>query len=88
MVLSQQYADGSVLCWNISATLSGETLGASVARGCPQGGVLSLLLWRLVVDDFLWELNDNGYYMIGYADDIAICVRGLTNSPVHSPTVV
>jgi hypothetical protein len=29
---------------NISATLSGETLGASAARGCPQEGVLSPLL--------------------------------------------
>jgi hypothetical protein len=29
---------------DISATLSGENLGASAARGCPQGGVLSPLL--------------------------------------------
>jgi hypothetical protein len=54
---------------NISAILSGETLRASVARGCPQGGVLSPLLWSLVVDDILWELNSNGYNTIGYADD-------------------
>jgi hypothetical protein len=39
---------------NINAILSGETLKASVARGCPQGGVLSPLLWSLVVDDLLW----------------------------------
>jgi hypothetical protein len=55
---------------NISATLSGETLRASTARGCLQGGVLSPLLWSLVVDDLLWELNSNGYYTVGYADDI------------------
>jgi hypothetical protein len=35
---------------NISATLSGETVGVSEARGYPQGGMLSLL-WSLVVDD-------------------------------------
>jgi hypothetical protein len=29
---------------NISATLSGETLGVNAAGGCPQGGVLSPLL--------------------------------------------
>jgi hypothetical protein len=34
---------------NITATLVAETLGASAARGCPQGG----LLWSLVVDDLL-----------------------------------
>jgi hypothetical protein len=38
---------------NISATFSGETLGAIAARGCPQGGVLSPLLSSLVVDDLL-----------------------------------
>jgi hypothetical protein len=60
----------------ITATLSGETLGASASRGCPQGGVLSLLLWSLVVDDLLWGLNDDGYYTVGYDDDIAILTHG------------
>jgi hypothetical protein len=60
---------------NIIVTLSGETRGVSVARGCPQGGVLSSLLWGLVVDDFLWELNDSGYYTVGYAN-IAILING------------
>jgi hypothetical protein len=44
---------------NIIAILSGETLGASAVRWCPQGGVLSLLLWSLVVDDLLRGLNNN-----------------------------
>jgi hypothetical protein len=81
---------------NISATLSGEALRVSVARGCPQGGVLSPLLWTLVVDD-LWGLNSNGYYTTGYSDDISNsnqweipshCLRSLTNSPEHSPKVM
>jgi hypothetical protein len=49
---------------NISATLSGETLGAFAARGCPQEGVLSPLLWSLVVDDLISGLNSNGYYTV------------------------
>jgi hypothetical protein len=61
---------------NIMATLSGETLGVAVAKGCPQGGVLSPLLWSLVVDDLLWRLNNSGYYTVGYADDIAILING------------
>jgi hypothetical protein len=82
---------------NISATLSGETLGATTARGCAQGGVLLPLLWSLVVDDLLLGLNNNGYYTVGYADDIAILINGklpqtvsevLPNGPMHSPTVV
>jgi hypothetical protein len=61
---------------NINTILSGETLRASAAGGCPQGGVFSPLLWSLVVDDLLWELNSNGYYIVGYADDIAILIKG------------
>jgi hypothetical protein len=37
----------------ITATVAGETLEGSVARGCPQGGVLSPLLWSLVVDKLI-----------------------------------
>jgi hypothetical protein len=70
MALSPQYADGSVLCW------TAETLRASAARGCPQGSVLSPLLWSLVVDDLLWGLNSNGYYTVRYADDKAILING------------
>jgi hypothetical protein len=60
----------------IISTLSGEILRVSAAGGCPQGGVLSPLLWSLVVDDLLWELNDKGYYTVGYADDTAILIQG------------
>jgi hypothetical protein len=60
---------------NIIAALSGETLGAFAARGCPQGGVLSPLLWSRVVDD-LWGLNNDGYYTVGYADDTTILING------------
>jgi hypothetical protein len=38
--------------------------------------VLSPLLWSLVVDDLIWGLNSNGYYTVGYADDIAILING------------
>jgi hypothetical protein len=62
---------------NVTTTLSGETLRASTARRCPQGHALSPLLWVLVVDEqLLWELNDSGYYTVGYADDIAILING------------
>jgi hypothetical protein len=60
---------------SIIATLSGETLEVSVTR-CPQGDVLSPMLWCLVVDGLLGELNEGGYYAIGYADDIAILING------------
>jgi hypothetical protein len=41
----------------------------------PQIGVLSPLLWGLVVDD-LREFNNDGYYMVGYPDGIATLIYG------------
>jgi hypothetical protein len=60
---------------NITAMLAGEILDGSVARGCPQGGVLSPLLWSLVVDKLTGGLNGNGCYTLAYADDIAILIH-------------
>lgn len=53
-----------------------DTTRAIVAKGCPQGGVLSPLLWNLVVDSLIKRLNDRGYYTVGYADDITIIING------------
>jgi hypothetical protein len=76
--------EDTICCWigsmlgsrKITATLAGETLEGSVASGCPQGGVLSPLLWSLVVDELIGGLNGSGYYTLGYADDIAILIHG------------
>jgi len=50
---------------------------SGLARGCPQGGVLSPFLWCLVVDELLDKLQKGGKLLIcGYADDVAAIVRG------------
>ena len=49
---------------------------AKVVRGCPQGGVLSPLIWNIVVDSLIKKLNERGYTTIGYADDITILISG------------
>jgi len=43
--------------------------------GSPQGGVLSPLLWNLVVDRLLTFTNGPGFSTFGYADDIVIIVE-------------
>lgn len=53
-----------------------EKIGTQTTRGCPQGGVLSPLLWSLVIDDLLSELSGKGIDCQGYADDIKLSVRG------------
>jgi hypothetical protein len=54
----------------------GSSLTAKVVQGCPQGGVLSPLLWNLVVDRLLATTNDLGFCTFGYPDDSVIIVQG------------
>jgi len=61
-----------------AATLSGFSKRVAVSRGCPQGGVLSPLLWCLV-DDLITRLNGGGMCTHGYADDI--CLLAVGNFP-------
>lgn len=75
---------GSIVDWITAALrnrcivsrLGESTIKVSTSKGCPQGGVLSPLLWSLVVDDLLNSLVAMGFEVIGYADDIVIVVRG------------
>lgn len=60
----------------VLAELGGTSVTVKTTRGCPQGGVLSPLLWSLVVDDLLKKLSELGFEVIGFADDVVILVRG------------
>ena len=60
----------------IHTSLMSSSLTAEVVGGCLQGGVLSPLLWNLVVDRLLSVTNDLGFSTFGYADDIVIIVQG------------
>ena len=51
------------------ATLNDISLRFAISRWCPQGGVLSPLLWRLVVNDLIARLSGSGVFIQGYADD-------------------
>jgi hypothetical protein len=75
----------SIIVQWIRATLEGRlatvtpndfSVRVAVARGCLQGGVLSPLLWCLVVDDLMARLNMGGMYCQGYADDICLLAVG------------
>lgn len=67
----------------VKSTLGMDTMTIQSKRGCPQGGVLSPLLWSLVVDELLVELEEAGFTIIGYADDIAIYVTGKFEATVR-----
>ena len=82
--LTRHGVDYTIIRW-IRATLEGRqataTLGdisvsVAVSRRCPQGGVLSPLLWCLVVDKLLTRIRGGGVYAQGYADDICLLAVG------------
>jgi hypothetical protein len=60
----------------IHTFLMGSSMTAKVVGGCPQGGILSPLLWNLVADRLLATTNDLGFCTFGYGDDIVIIVQG------------
>ena len=62
---------------NITIIIGNTTFRGIVESGCPQGGVLSSLLWSLVVDELLHLLTDQGCHPIRYADDILVIVCGI-----------
>lgn len=45
-------------------------------RGTPQGGVISPLLWVLVVNDLLLRLEEKRIKSVAYADDICVIIKG------------
>ena len=62
---------------HVTITHKNSTRQIKTKRGCPQGGVLSPFLWKLVIDDLL---QYNAKYIPGYnqafADDIMSLAEG------------
>lgn len=61
---------------SMTTTLGSKSLTVTAMKGCPQGGVLSPLLWSIVVDELLTELSNHGLEVQGYADDLVVMIRG------------
>ena len=60
----------------ITSTLGDTTITRKATRGTPQGGVISPLLWLLVVNTILLDLKNTGVKTVAYADDVVILARG------------
>ncbi|XP_063975107.1 uncharacterized protein LOC135161459 [Diachasmimorpha longicaudata] len=67
----------------VHSTLGDSAVRAVKARGCPQGGVISPLLWFLVVDGLLTGLEELGIRTVAYADDVALLVTSRDASMLH-----
>jgi retron-type reverse transcriptase len=67
-------------CRIVAAGLGEEQVTVKTTKFCPQGGVLSPLLWSLVIDKLLNNQDQQGFEVIGFADDLVITVRGNNDS--------
>jgi ribonuclease HI len=82
--LRHRHARPAVIRWTgnmlrqrgVYATMGDTSHEVRVMRGCPQGGILSPILWTLVVDSLLAKLNESAYYTQGYSDDGVILIVG------------
>ena len=66
----------------LNTELRGSKLVMHPKKGCPQGGVLSPLLWNLIANIILKLLNDAGFDTSGFADDFITLIRGLDSEVV------
>ena len=60
----------------VVATLDGSSVRFAISKSYLQGGVLSPILWCLVVNDLIARLSGRGIFIQGYTDDICILVVG------------
>ena len=56
----------------------------NLSKGCPQGGVLSPLLWNITIGGLLRLLDNTPAYVQAYADDIVILFQGPDLAELHA----
>ena len=61
----------------VTVTVQGATVSKRVKKGCPQGGIMSPLLWNLVINSLLLLINSTSADSEGFADDVNFLVRGI-----------
>jgi len=61
---------------NVTADLQGVSKTITPTRGSPQGGVLSPLVWNLIMDSLLTQFEREAVHVVGYADDVLLMVEG------------
>lgn len=73
--ISKRWISNYLPAREISYDYHGNVTKAIAKRGSPQGGVISPLLWIMLVDELLRRLKQEDLKVIGYADDVTtICV--------------
>ena len=62
--------------------IKGITSSVKVQRGCPQGGILSPIIWNCIFESFIELFNGSAASAHCYADDAALVVHGICVSTI------
>jgi hypothetical protein len=68
----RRWIDAMLRCRSVRVKIKGSSVWVLVNRGRPQRGVLSLLLWNMVVNGLLRKLHNAHYQPQSYADDVVL----------------
>ncbi len=68
----------------VHAEVQGQKAHIIPHRGSPQGGVLSPLIWNLIMDSLLTTFKGEPVQVLGYADDILLYVVGKSPATLAS----
>ena len=60
----------------ITIQLHGLSITRKISKGCPQGGILSPLLWNLTLNMLLANPNLDTDFIQAFADDLAVLIQG------------
>ena len=61
----------------VTVTVQGKSVSKRVKKGCPQGGIMSPLLWNLVINSLIILINSTPADSEGFADDVNLLIRGI-----------
>lgn len=71
----------------MSTTINSTIVNVTPQQGCNQGSILSPLLWILIADKMIRDLNKAGITCIGYADDFLIYISSICESTAASKII-
>jgi Reverse transcriptase (RNA-dependent DNA polymerase) len=69
---STKWIDSMLKNRTVRAEVRGVSSMMEIRRGCPQGIVLSPLLWNMVIDGVLRCLENHGLWAQSFADDVVL----------------
>ena len=49
-----------------------------IKKGCLQGSICGPMVWNFMINDLLNELEENGFDVVTYADDVLKLIEGLS----------